>query len=159
MKRSVSVFAGVLLLSAGVASGRGQGEVVSYYMNSSAQAYVVGTAPPEGFVLTDIVAHSTSATSTFSLCENTQGSCVTPRFNSRDVGREYQFNSGVTFSGGPILISWQFAGGSYVTLTGYIPGTPAGPVPTVSQWGLVVMVMLILIAATTIFARRRVTMA
>ncbi len=31
------------------------------------------------------------------------------------------------------------------------------PVPTVGQWGLVVMVMLLLIGATTIFARRRVT--
>ena len=33
--------------------------------------------------------------------------------------------------------------------------TPPPPIPTVSQWGLTVMVMLLLIGATTIFARRK----
>jgi hypothetical protein len=47
------------------------------------------------------------------------------------------------------------AGGPHVQLE--LPDIVVPPIPTVSEWGLIVMTLLLLIAATIIFARRRVT--
>jgi hypothetical protein len=59
-----------------------------------------------------------------------------------------------------------------VVLTFEVPGTPAlvrawagecctpiGPIPTVSEWGLIVLTLLLLTAGTVVFGRRRRTLA
>ena len=71
---------------------------------------------------------------------------ICPRFfHNPDTGRCEEF-------------IWGCCGGNannFPTLEACEAACPEAPIPTVSQWGLVVMVMLLLISATAVFARRR----
>lgn len=48
--------------------------------------------------------------------------------------------------------------GTYQAQLIFVPPPPEAPIPTVSQWGLIIMTFLILIAATIVFARRGLAM-
>ncbi len=164
MVRSGSALGLVVLLSAGVAYG--QGEVVSFYVelesppSGSVHELVPIVPGTDGFVVTDIY---TPGVDEFTLLE-VIGQTETTIFSVDGGGHPllFQLNSGLVFeSGSSIKLHKQngTAGTVRITLSGYLANPPGGTVPTVSQWGLVVMVVLLMTAATVIFARRRVMAA
>ncbi len=159
MKRSGSVFAGVLLLSAGVAYG--QGEVVSFHGSGSGGTFIVPDPLDFDFVLTDIVFNHLLADTSYILAEVIDAQ-ETPKVNVRSISQagvasiwEYHFQSGIRFAGGSTIKVT--SGSGTLTISGYY--VTGGTVPTVGEWGLVVMVVLLMTAATVIFARRRAVAA
>ena len=151
MVRSASIVGLVVLLWGGVAYG--QGEVRSYYQAASEGPIIIPSVPTGGFVVTDIVVSGGSGI--MAIHENGVSKLDFGIISPEKLS--YHFESGIVFSAGTeVRIA---PDPRNVTLSGYIPSPPAGGIPTVSQWGLVVMVTLILIAGSVVFARRRVAVA
>jgi|CXWL01.1.fsa_nt_gi hypothetical protein len=65
-----------------------------------------------------------------------------PQFPLGQVWKDMHFPAGHAYAGQSINLSF--------AITSFTP-----PIPTVSQWGMIVMTLLLLTAATIIFARRR----
>jgi IPTL-CTERM motif len=126
-----------------------QGQVRSYFVTEGGT--VDPSLPVEGFVVTDISVAATPRR--LNLKEG-----AVPKVDLT-VGLDgHHFTSGIPFAGGSELFLDLNGYSEVVTISGYIPSPSVG-VPTVSQWGLLLMVMVLLIGGTTIFARRRVATA
>jgi IPTL-CTERM motif len=156
MTRLASTVA-VLLLTTGTAYG--QGEPVSFYVVASDSGVLIAAEDNPGFVLTDIATTVDMGTLRLTTSGPIESTAATKLAYRTGLDPVLHLNSGVVFDAGePIYMFNGFVGNVQLTLTGYIP-SPSASVPTVSQWGLLLMVMVLLIGGTTIFARRKVATA
>ena len=131
----------LVLLSAGVAFGHGQREVVSYYASGESGLVVIPEVPEGGFVLTDVAA---SAETRITVFDNGE-----PKLNLMLGGlaevESAHFNSGIPFSPGSTVTVTHNLGVSYaITLTGYIPCSRAcgGDEPRITKAGVGVLALL-----------------
>ncbi len=160
MKRLVSIIT-VVLLSGGVAWG--QGEVVSFYGSSDTSGYTI-VAPEDnpGFVLTDVVIQNFgNGVAPWSLHQDAETKLALRFANTSEaISVSKHFNSGIPIAAGTTL-TIHFDGPNIylgtVTLSGYIPCPDpclAATVPTVGEWGTFIMLLLLMIGGTRLFARR-----
>ena len=129
----------------------GQGEVRSYFTQGTGNYDLSVIAPPEGFVVTDILA-ATGAGGWF--LDVADGG---PRlFGSNSALQEFHFSTGIAVPGNAQLrlVHDTFAGTSWISISGYVPG-PQPSVPAVGTWGLCVMVLMIVAGGTMVLRQRR----
>ncbi|MEE9293400.1 MAG: hypothetical protein V3W34_00340 [Phycisphaerae bacterium] len=118
---------------------------------------VAAQVPTGGFVLTDIASKTTS----IMWLEQDDGATQEIKLSLRppNGGRgPHRLESGIVFDGGTSIRFFHGAPGTeHVTLSGYIPcSNPCNvPVPTVGEWGTFLMIVMILIGGSVVFARRR----
>lgn len=155
MQRKLSVL--VLILAGPTAYAGTNGQVVSYFLPNVPQNTKIEVAPPfpQGFVLTDI--SGITGTSVLSIYQR-QNSVDTEKgrfYLSTGTGPQTNVNmtSGIPIDPNSSLVILQ---GSQVdiTLSGYIP-TIAGNAPAVSEWGLLMLGLLIVTVGTIFVARRK----
>jgi IPTL-CTERM motif len=161
MTRMASIVA-VLLLTAGTTS-YGQ-EVVSFSFSGTVGPDIqIATVPTGGFVLTDIIVSgnaSPTISTAIQIKRSLGGEIVLSWVPSSTDLTKLHFESGIAFDSETNIFAGKNGSADplLINLIGYIP-SPEVSVPTVGEWGLVLMVMMLLIGGTTIFARRRVATA
>lgn len=158
MSRPALVLSAVAGLFVGgqVAFGYGPGQVVSYCEEVLNGGIIVESAPAGGLVITDIV-FGELGSGDFSGIRVNGEVAFSARLGSVRASQSYHFNSGIAVpEGASITARHGYSEARYYTLTGYIPQSiPKGNVPAVSAWGLGVMVLLLLTAASLLMRRRQ----
>lgn len=132
----------------------GQEHIVSYSADIAPGGQVgVGTAPAGGFILTDII--SADPTVDYVVFEDGVKKAIL-----RATISSLHLSSGIAFNANSnITISHGSASTVFVMLGGHLqtPAPSSGNVPAVSQWGLIIMSLLILAGGTILISRRRAT--
>ena len=121
------------------------------------KAWYLAIVPAGGFVLTDVILRFPDADLLLEEFDGVVDDVYKLAWTPGPVNGPFNalhFESGIVFEGGTSIRADKTGAPSNmsIALSGYIPSPPAGSVPTVGQWGLVVMVLLLITAATVIFA-------
>ena len=145
MLRKASFLAGVLFVGQ-VAFGQ---NTVHSFTRAVSNGDSMGTVPPGGFVLTDIVLYPATSDN-LSFFEAHAKLYVTPR----DADSAVSFQSGITFAPNSEILVSRPVGIQRITLIGYIPGPSTAGIPAVGGVGLGILIATIAAAGGWILSRR-----
>ena len=165
MKRMVASVGAVVLLSSGVAFGATRGEPVSWWL--PAGILFETTAPPDGFVVTDIFGATMEGD--FYMRVSTDGGAswdvVLASSANPLVLPGLHLESGVVIPGDALLRATNFSGDDAPLTTnffisGYIPCPNqcgiTGAVPAVGEWGMIGLTLALVAGGAYVILKRRV---